>query len=636
MNTATSTDVPAPRTDLAPLPDLADDYWDHHVADLAAVGVWAVVRQLPAIVAESVRLAWQADRRDTLAAIGLNILAGLMTTLGLLATSGVLQQLFATGPTPDRIRAALPALIAAGSAVTARGGLGIAAGWAQARLAPQINYLVEMRLFEATSLVELAAFDDAGYTEEMNRARDRGMTEAAQIVNSTVDLATGLTGVTATTAAVAVIAPLLVPFVVLASIPAAVMAVRMARRQYLSMLAHTNRRRRRWMIGGLMANRYTATEIRTYQMRDALLSEYRATMSAETRTELRLVGAQTRTRLVGTSAGGLASLGLYLVLWSLLTKAQIPLAAAATALIALQTAHLGLNNAIIASNTLYESALYWSDYRTFIDRTRARTRPPGGQTVDPFDEITLTDVSLTYPDSDTRAVDGVSMTLRRGQVIALVGENGSGKSSLAKVIAGLYQPTGGVVAWNGTDTRLLDADGITAQIGVLSQDYWKFPFTAGRNITLGRAGHPATSESVEAAATASTAHDVITALPRGYDTLLSREFRDGHDLSGGQWQKLVAARGLYRDPAVFICDEPSAALDARAEHTLFQHLRRRPDRTVILITHRLANVRHADHIYVLDQGRIVADGDHDTLIAAGGLYAELWHLQASGYTAATE
>ncbi|MEV4490663.1 ABC transporter ATP-binding protein [Micromonospora coxensis] len=138
---------------------------------------------------------------------------------------------------------------------------------------------------------------------------------------------------------------------------------------------------------------------------------------------------------------------------------------------------------------------------------------------------------------------------------------------------------------------------------------------------------------MEEAARAAAAHDMIADLPFGYDTLLDREFKNGQDLSGGQWQRLVAARSLYRDARLLICDEPSAALDARAEHALFQHLRRRPDRAVVLITHRLANVRHADQIFVMEHGRLVQRGTHDELMAADGLYRELFQLQASGYVA---
>jgi ATP-binding cassette, subfamily B, bacterial len=616
------------------LPELAEADWMHHAADFAQTSFWAVARRLPRIVREALALAWHANRRDTVAATGLNLAAGALTTLGLLATSGVLRQLFGAGPTPDRIRAALPALVVAAAAVSVRGGLVVAAGWAQARITPQINYQVELRLFEATTAVELAAFDDAGFAEEMDRARDRGMAEAASIVDSTVNLITGVVGVAATAAAVTVIEPVLLPCLLAAAIPSAATAVRMARREYLALLSRITRRRRMWMLADLMANRHTAAEVRTYQMRGFLLAEYRRIMALETAAHLRLVRAQTGTRLAGSLVGGMATAAVYAVLGAVLLGGWVPLAAAATALLALQSARAGLNTAIHAANSLYEDALYYSDFRSFLDRAERHLPATAGRPVPGFEEITLSDVSLRYPDTGAPAVDGVSLTLRRGQVVALVGENGSGKSSLAKLLAGLYTPTAGVITWDGVDTRQLDRASLAAHVAVISQDWWRFPFTAGQNISVGRHDRPrpAGGPSVIDAATAASAHHMIEQLPYGYDTLLDRQFKDGYDLSGGQWQRLVSARGLYRDAALLICDEPSSALDARAEHAIFEQLLGNAGRTTVLITHRLANVRHADHIYVFHQGRIVEQGTHDELVAAGGLYRELFHLQASGYT----
>jgi ATP-binding cassette, subfamily B, bacterial len=616
------------------LPELAEPDWMHHATAFASTSFWAVARRLPAIVREAIMLAWRVSPRDTVAAIGLNVAAGVMTTFGLLATSTVLTELFAAGPTPDRVRSAAPALMVAALAVVARGGLSIAAGWAQARLAPQINYQVELRLFEATTAVELKAFDDAGFAEEMDRARDRGMAEAASIVDDTVNLITGLVGVLATAAAVAVIQPLLLPCLLLAAVPLAVTAVRMARREYLAMLARITRRRRMWMLAHLMANRHTAAEVRTYQMRDFLLTEYQRIMRMETRAQLLLVRSQAATRLTGASAAGVATFAVYAVLGWLLLSGLVPLAAAATAMLALQAARNSLGTAIQATNSLYEDALYYRDFQTFLERADEHTRAGGGRPAPGFEEIEFDGVSLSYPDTETPAVDQVTLRIRRGEVIALVGENGSGKSTLAKLIAGLYQPSTGVIRWDGVDANQLDPGSLSGQVAVMSQDWWKFPFTAGQNITIGRHDRRnGDGPSVTEAATAATAHDMISGLPSGYDTLLNREFKDGHDLSGGQWQRLVAARGLYRDARLLICDEPSAALDARAEHALFQQLRRRPERTVVLITHRLANVRHADRIYVMHQGRLIQQGTHDQLVTQDGLYQELFHLQASGYLA---
>ncbi|MEU7399625.1 ABC transporter ATP-binding protein, partial [Streptomyces albogriseolus] len=219
-----------PPDDASMLPELEDAAWMHHATTFAHTSFWAVARRLPRLVREAVALAWTTNRVDTVASIGLNVAAGVMTTFGLLATTTVLRELFAAGPTPDRVRSALPALVVAAAAVSARGGLTIAAGWAQARLTPQINYQVELRLFEATTAVDLAAFDDAGFAEEMDRVRDRGMGEAAWIVDHTVNLVTGVVGMLATAVAVTVIQPLLLPCLLLAAVPQAITAVRMARR----------------------------------------------------------------------------------------------------------------------------------------------------------------------------------------------------------------------------------------------------------------------------------------------------------------------------------------------------------------------------------------------------------------------
>jgi ATP-binding cassette subfamily B protein len=169
---------------------------------------------------------------------------------------------------------------------------------------------------------------------------------------------------------------------------------------------------------------------------------------------------------------------------------------------------------------------------------------------------------------------------------------------------------------------------------VVTQEYHKWPFTAATNIAIGDADDHPDTDRIQAAAIRAVAHDMITELPHGYETLLDRTFANGQDLSGGQWQRITAARGFYRTADLLIMDEPSSALDPRAEDALFQTIRDRQGRaTTILITHRLANVRHADRIYVLHHGRLIEAGGHDDLVAAGGHYAELFALQAAGYRA---
>jgi ATP-binding cassette subfamily B protein/ATP-binding cassette subfamily C protein len=606
--------------------------WYAHGRALAATGFWPMARRLPVLVRQSLGLAWSASRWDTAIAVLAHLAGGALTALGLLATRNVASALLAEGPTPGRIRTAAPALALVAAATATRAGLSIAAGWAQARLTPQVDTAAQVAMFDLTTRVELAAFDDAGFADDMKRAHSRGVDSAAMLVNDVIDLTTGLVGVAATAATLLVIHPLLLPLVVAAALPVGWAAVRAARQQYVSMHQRISWRRRRWMLEDLMANRQTAVEVRANTMGGFLLGRYRLVADAETRADLTVARQQSVTRLIGGLLGGAATAGVYVALGTLIAGGGIPLAAAATAMLALQTVQGALRLTVMATNRLYEDGLYFTDYTDFTTRAAARvaaaTRaaPPG------FDEIVVDRIRLAYPDSDAAAVDEVSLTLRRGQTIALVGENGSGKTSLAKLIAGLYRPTAGRVCWDGVDLADADPEDVRRHVAVITQEYWHWPFTARQNITIGRHTRDDGDPPVREAARMANAHQMILDLTNGYDTLLDRMFSGGQELSGGQWQRLATARAFYRDAALLICDEPSAALDARAEHALFDRLRDHGrDKAVVLITHRLANVRRADHIYVMHHGRLVEHGTHEQLTALGGRYAELFALQAAGY-----
>ncbi len=610
--------------------ELTTEYWDAYDQRLAETSFLAMARQLPKLIGQAIRLGWAANRRDTVATIGLNLVSGVLTGFALLATTGVLEALFAAGPTPQRVRAALPSLILVGAAVAARAGLQAAAGWAQARLEPQANRVVEIRLFDLTSRVELSAFDDSAFYDAMERARDRGLYAAPRVLTNVLNCVTGVAGIVSAALVVAVLQPVLLVLLLLAELPGGWAAVRSARIGYVTNFALVDSMRRKWILADLLADRRTAAEVRSFTLRDFILARVARLAGYAQEAHLQAARRQASTQVIASAAGGVATAGVYTALGVLLAVGAIPLAVAGTAVLAIRSAQASLATLLYAVNQTYEEGLYFSDYLAFCADAARRVAPPGRQAApEAFGRIAADRITFAYPGAARPALSEVSVEIRQGEVVALVGENGSGKTTLAKVLAGLYRPQSGTVCWDGTDISDVDAEPLRERIAVIAQDHANWPLTVRHNIVMGRGADPSL---LAWSAAASGADTVITALSRGYDTLLDRHFKDGAELSGGQWQRIAAARGFYRTAPLLIMDEPTAALDARAEYALFTSIPvHAKDRSVLLITHRLASVRHADRIYVLHEGRVIEQGTHADLIALDGQYAELFNLQASQY-----
>jgi ATP-binding cassette subfamily B protein len=288
-------------------------------------------------------------------------------------------------------------------------------------------------------------------------------------------------------------------------------------------------------------------------------------------------------------------------------------------------------------SVLYETRLYLRGLFAFLDGAAPVIRLPaaGREVAAPTrlrEGIRLEGISFAYPEGERPVLDGVSVALRAGEVTALVGVNGAGKSTVVKLLTRMYDPTGGEILLDGRPLQEYDLDGLRRRIAVVYQDFARFALTLGENISVGAAVPDGEDGRVEEAARMTGAHDVAIRLPRGYDTQLTRRFEGGVDLSGGEWQKLALARGFVRDAALVILDEPTSALDAEAEHELFERFRELvAGRTGLLISHRFSTVRMADRIVVLEAGRVVEEGGHEELVERGGVYAELFEMQAGRY-----
>jgi len=608
-------------------------WWEHGMRARVDAGLRGVFAQLPGLVTEALRVGWRADRARTGAVAFATVCSGAMATFGLLATQRVLVALFSGGPTPERVRAALPALCWLAVAAATRGALSTVTGYALNGLTPQVNREVERRLFELTSAVRLEAFDEDSFADDMERA-SRGTESAILLVQDVFNLLAGVVGLLAVTVAVLVIHPLLLGALLVATVPNAYAALKAGHEKFRTFLAGSARRRRLWVLQRLMAERISAPELRCYGLRDFVLGLYDRVMGAQTGIEMRLARRVTATTAVGALVGGVALSGVYVLLGVLLLSGQIPLAAAATCVVAVQAAQRSLSIVTYQVDRVFANGQHFNEYVGFLRKSADHVPAvkPGAAPPKRLKEITLTGVGLRYPDRVEAAVEDVTLTIRAGETVALVGENGSGKSTLAAMIAGLRAPTEGTISWNGRPLDDWEPAALRRRVSVALQEHHRWPFTAATNIALGDLTGDPHRPRIETAAAMAAAHDMIQELPHGYDTLLDRTFADGQDLSGGQWQRITAARAFYRDADLLIMDEPSSALDPRAEDTLFQAIRgRQGRRTTILITHRLANVIHADRIFVLHDGALVEQGTHAELLSADGRYARLFTLQAAGY-----
>jgi ATP-binding cassette subfamily B protein len=293
-----------------------------------------------------------------------------------------------------------------------------------------------------------------------------------------------------------------------------------------------------------------------------------------------------------------------------------------------------LENLLTGFSQVAGQAMYLDDLFSFFEIRPEIVSPPDARAfpVPIRQGFVFEDVGFRYPGAERWAVRHLSFTLHAGEVLALVGENGAGKTTIVKLLSRLYDPDEGRILLDGHDLREHDLFALRAHIGVIFQDFVRYHLTAGENIAVGRIEASGDRERIIRAAQRSLADEVIGRLPEGYDQVIGKRFRTGVELSGGEWQKIAIARAYMRDAQLLILDEPTAALDARAEFEVFRRFKElSAGKTAVLISHRFSSVRMADRIVVLGEGAVEAVGTHAQLLARGGRYAELFELQAAGY-----
>ena len=496
-------------------------------------------------------------------------------------------------------------------------------------LSDRVSNDASVRLMEHAATLDLADFEDAAFQDRMDRARMQAsgrMSLMGQLFGQAQDIIT----VASFAAGLVVYAPWLMVLLAVALVPSFLGEAHFNALSYV----RTPQRRELDYVRQVAASADTAKEVKIFGLSPFLIDRYR-TISRDTYDASRRLALRRAVWGVGFAAlGTIAYYAAYAyIAWRAVTGSLTigDLTFLAASFLRLRGLLEGLLTGFSATAG---QALYIDDLFSFFRTTPGISSPDGAL---PFPHpvrqgFVFEDVGFRYPGTERWAVRHLSFTLAPGEVLALVGENGAGKTTLVKLLARLYDPVEGRVLLDGRDLRDYDLEALRAAIGVIFQDFVRYNLPAADNIAVGRIEARGDRARIEAAASAALADDVVAKLPDGYDQMIGKRFRNGVDLSGGEWQKMAIARAYMRDAEVLILDEPTAALDARAEYEVFQRFRElSAGRSAVLISHRFSSVRMADRILVLSDGRVEASGTHGDLLAAGGRYAELFELQAAGY-----
>lgn len=585
-----------------------------------------MARRLPQLVRRSLSLAWRVDRRATAGLLLCQTITGVTQALGLVAISGTLTALLRDGDVYARLLAAWPSIALLAGAAAVRALLGITVNWLSSRVGPLMAREAELMLLTGCAEVELSAYDDPDFNRD-REAADRGAQVTGDLINEGQDLIASTAAFLAGAIVLAGVHWVLLPLLVAASLPQALAQVSAARVRYLANLRSNGDNR---MLSVLRWHIYTkdaADQIRAGTMADFLSGRYRHTVARINREDRAAADQGARMSLIGAVCGGLGSTVVWAAVVWLLATGRITVGHAGTAVFALQTVGMSVRGLVAVGARAVRTGLYMDDWTGFLEKAggfRMRRGPhrPAAPSV-----IEVKSLTHRYAGQDGDALSDVCLTLRRGEVTALVGFNGSGKSTLSKLVSGLYLPTDGQVLWDGVPTGDCAPQALWKQVALVPQDYAHWPLTVRENVTQGQptaGGDAAVHEACEAA----DADEVVDKLGDGLDTLLAREWLNGKELSGGQWQRIALARAFFRQAGLLVLDEPTANLDPRAEYRIFKRLRAlAQDRTVLLVTHRITNVAVADRIVVLDEGRIVQEGTYAQLSKRPGRFQQLLSYQ---------
>ncbi len=492
---------------------------------------------------------------------------------------------------------------------------------------------VQEILFQKSAEIDLEYYENAQYYDTLQRAQQEASFRPNQILNRIAQVLQNGISLAGILALLISLYWGLAGVLLVAALPALWVRLKFAKVQYQWQRKRTSLERRSMYLGVLLAHDQFAKEIRLFNLSGLFRRQGREVRLQLYQENFRLMLRRAIANLSAESFAKVLTVAVFVYIAYETIQGRLKIGDLVLYQQALQRGESALQGVLSGLSGLYEDNLFLTNLYEFLNLKPKIADPASPK---PFPKpvqhgIEVRNVSFQYADTPRQALNEVSLKILPGETIALVGENGCGKTTLIKLLCRLYEPTQGQILIDGVDIRDFAIADLRQDISVIFQDYAKYFFSVRDNIWLGNIESSA-EQDVEQAARRSGAHDVIERLPKGYDTILGKLFEQGEELSIGQWQKVALARAFLRNSQLIILDEPTSAMDPMAEYEVFQRFRELTrDQMAVLISHRLSTVRMADRIYLMDNGHIAEAGTHEELVELNGRYARLFESQAENY-----
>lgn len=501
-------------------------------------------------------------------------------------------------------------------------------------LADKYTHFVSVRVMRQAAQLDLTTYEEPVFYDRLERARVQATDRLAMIQQMGRLLQQGITTLI-WTGALLWYSPWLLLLLALGVLPTFLGETHFAFLRYALNFRQTPAKRQMDYLRQTAGSREGAKELKLFNLSEFFTGRFQA-LSQQIYTEN--VALSRKKLWVGGLLGIIATLGYYgayvFVIWRAITGHYNNIGDYYFLTNAIIQASSNLQQVFSTASGIADQALFLTDLLAFFEmRPTVESKPNGLKVPRPIRQgFEFRNVSFAYPGTERRVLRNFNFWLQPGERIALIGENGQGKTTVVKLITRLYDPTEGQILLDGVDLREYDLDDLHHEMGVIFQDFMRYEMTARENIGVGRVEHESTDEEIETAAEKSLAASVVAKLPAHYDQMLGRRFEGGVELSGGEWQRVALARAYLRDAQLLILDEPTAALDARSELEVFERFAELTEgKMALLISHRFSTVRMADRIVVLEGGRLVEEGTHAALMKLGGRYAGMFEMQAASY-----